>query len=207
MLVPGFFFVVFLILSAIHFSDDINLSGHQLLKLSYGFAVITLPAVIHSVELTTLYGMIIDAELAQSIVLVSKYVGLFLMFLLPIQFFINKVNSRSQIEVIAISILFLMATPILAFTIYFCFMHSARHLVRSHFFLNSFKKQEFIYALILPTMAVILVGLCIWYFKLSTSFEKDLIQIIFVGLAALTVPHAWLLNKAKFINWATKSVS
>jgi Brp/Blh family beta-carotene 15,15'-monooxygenase len=207
MLVPGFFFVVFLVLSAIHFADDINLSGHQLLKLSYGFAVITLPAVIHGVELRTLYGMIIDTELAQSIVLVSKYVGLLLLGLLTIQFFINKVNYRSQIEVIAISILFLMATPILAFTIYFCFMHSARHLVRSHFFLNSFKKQEFIYALILPTMAVILMGLCIWYFKLSPSVEKDLIQIIFVGLAALTVPHAWLLNKAKFIKWATKSVS
>lgn len=207
MLVPGFFFVVFLILSAIHFADDINLSGHQLLKLSYGFAVITLPAVTHGAELTTLYGMIIDVELAQSIVLISKYVGLFLLFLLPIQFFINKVNFRSQIEVIAISILFLLATPILAFTIYFCFMHSARHLVRSHFFLNTFKKQEFIYALIFPTMAVILVGLCIWYLKLTPSVENDLIQIIFVGLAALTVPHAWLLNKAKFIKWATKSVS
>jgi Brp/Blh family beta-carotene 15,15'-monooxygenase len=207
MLVPGFFFVVFLILSAIHFADDINLSGHQLLKLSYGFAIITLPAVIQGSELTKLYGMIIDTALAQQIVWISKYVGFLLLSLLPIQFFANKVNCRSQIEVIAIAILFLMATPILAFTIYFCFMHSGRHLVRSHFFLNSFKTQEFIYALILPTMAVIFVGLCIWYFKLSPSFEKDLIQIIFVGLAALTVPHAWLLNKAKFINWATKSVS
>jgi Brp/Blh family beta-carotene 15,15'-monooxygenase len=205
MLVPGFFFVVFLILSAIHFADDINLSGHQLLKLSYGFAVITLPGVTHGAELTKLYGMIIDVELAQSIALVSKYAGLLLLFLLPIQFFANKVNFRSQIEVIAISILFLIATPILAFTIYFCFMHSGRHLVRSHFFLNSFKKQEFIYALILPTMAVILMGVCIWYFKLTPSFEKDLIQIIFVGLAALTVPHAWVLNKAKFSKWATSS--
>lgn len=207
MLAPGFFFVVFLILSAIHFADDINLSGHQLLKLSYGFAVITLPAVVHGTELTKLYGMIIDIELAQSIVLVSKYAGLTLLPILLILFFTNKVNFRSQIEVIAISILFLMATPILAFTIYFCFMHSARHLVRSHFFLNTFKKQEFIYALIFPTMAVILVGLCIWYLKLTPSVENDLIQIIFVGLAALTVPHAWLLNKAKFIKWATKSVS
>jgi hypothetical protein len=204
MLVPGFFFAVFLILSAIHFADDINLSGHQLLKLSYGFAVIALPGVVHGPELIKLYGMIINVELAQSIVLISKYVGLFLIPIILTLFFINKVNIRSQIEIIAISILFLIATPILAFTIYFCFMHSARHIVRSHFFLNSFKRQEFIYALILPTVAVIFMGVCIWFLKLTPSSEKDLIQIIFVGLAALTVPHAWVLNKAKFIKWATK---
>lgn len=204
MLVPGFFFAVFLILSAIHFADDINLSGHQLLKLSYGFAVIALPGVVHGPELIKLYGMIINVELAQSIVLMSKYVGLFLIPIILTLFFINKVNIRSQIEIIAISILFLIATPILAFTIYFCFMHSARHIVRSHFFLNSFKRQEFIYALILPTVAVIFMGVCIWFLKLTPSSEKDLIQIIFVGLAALTVPHAWVLNKAKFIKWATK---
>jgi hypothetical protein len=39
--------------------------------------------------------------------------------------------------------------------------------------------------------------------KLAPTFERDLIQIIFVGLAALTVPHAWVLNKSKFSEWAT----
>jgi uncharacterized membrane protein len=84
-------------------------------------------------------------------------------------------------------------------------MHSARHLVRSRFFLDGFQRQQFIYALILPTIAVIMMGFGIWHFKLTPSFEKDLIQIIFVGLAALTVPHAWVLNKAKFSKWATNS--
>ena len=69
---PGLFFVAFLILSAIHFSDDINLPGHQLLKLSYGFAIISLPALMNGNELTNLYGMIVDAEFALQIVLISK---------------------------------------------------------------------------------------------------------------------------------------
>jgi Brp/Blh family beta-carotene 15,15'-monooxygenase len=202
---PGLFFVVFLVLSAIHFSDDINLSGHQLLKLSYGFAIISLPSLMNGEELANLYGMIVDEELALQIVLVSKYVGLFLLPVLLILFYINKVNFRSQLEITSISILFLLATPILAFTIYFCLMHSARHLVRSRFFLDGFQRQQFIYALILPTIAVIVLGFGIWHFKLTPSFERDLIQIIFVGLAALTVPHAWVLNKAKFSKWATSS--
>jgi Brp/Blh family beta-carotene 15,15'-monooxygenase len=205
MLAPGFFFVAFLILSAIHFSDDINLPGHQLLKLSYGFAIISLPSLINGNELTNLYGMIVDAELAQQIVQISKYVSLFLLPILLLLFYINKVNFRSQLEITSISILFLLATPILAFTIYFCLMHSARHLVRSRFFLGAFQRQQFIYALILPTIAVIIMGFGIWHFKLAPSFERDLIQIIFVGLAALTVPHAWVLNKANFSKWATRS--
>lgn len=205
MLAPGFFFVAFLILSAIHFSDDINLPGHQLLKLSYGFAIISLPSLMNGNELTNLYGMIVDAELAQQIVQISKYVSLFLLPILLLLFYINKVNFRSQLEITSISILFLLATPILAFTIYFCLMHSARHLVRSRFFLEAFQRQQFIYALILPTIAVIIMGFGIWHFKLAPSFERDLIQIIFVGLAALTVPHAWVLNKANFSKWATRS--
>jgi hypothetical protein len=50
-----------------------------------------------------------------------------------------------------------------------------------------------------------MMGFGIWHFKLTPSFERDIIQIIFVGLAALTVPHAWVLNKANFSKWATKS--
>ena len=166
---PGLFFVVFLVLSAIHFSDDINLSGHQLLKLSYGFAIISLPSLMNGEELANLYGMIVDEELALQIVLVSKYVGLFLLPVLLILFYINKVNFRSQLEITSISILFLLATPILAFTVYFCLMHSARHLVRSRFFLDGFQRQQFIYALILPTIAVIIMVFGIWYL----AFQAD----------------------------------
>jgi len=101
--------VIFLMLSAIHFSDDINLSGHQLLKLSYGFAIISLPSLINGEELTNLYGMIVDAELAQQIVLITKYVSLFLLPFLLILFYINKVNLRNQLEIASISILFLLA--------------------------------------------------------------------------------------------------
>jgi Brp/Blh family beta-carotene 15,15'-monooxygenase len=205
MLAPSLFFIIFLILSAIHFSDDINLSGNQLLKLSYGFAIISLPGVMHGAELTKLYAMIIDEGVSEKIVLISKYLGIFLLGLLAVLIVSKKICIRTKFEIIAISILFLTTTPILAFTLYFCLMHSARHLIRSHFFLTHADRKEFIFSLILPTLAVIILGAGIWYFKLTPSVEKDLIQIIFVGLAALTVPHAWVLQKANFSKWATKS--
>jgi Brp/Blh family beta-carotene 15,15'-monooxygenase len=205
MLLPSLFFVVFLILSAIHFSDDINLPGNQLLKLCYGFAIISLPGVMHGAELTKLYAMIIDESVSQKIVLISEYLGIFLLGLLAALIMSKKIDTRTKFEIVAISILFLTTTPILAFTLYFCLMHSARHLIRSRFFLSNSKPKEFIFSLIFPTLAVIMMGVGIWYFKLTPSVEKDLIQIIFVGLAALTVPHAWVLQKAKFSKWATKS--
>ena len=205
MLIPSLFFIVFLILSGIHFSDDINFPSNQLLKLCYGFAIITLPSIIHGAELIKLYAMIIDEGVAQQIVVISKYLGIFLLGLLAVLIVRKKICIRTKFEILAISILFLTTTPILAFTLYFCLMHSARHLIRSHFFLAHANHKEFIYSLIIPTLAVIIMGICIWYFKLTASVEKDLIQIIFVGLAALTVPHAWVLQRANFSKWATKS--
>jgi Brp/Blh family beta-carotene 15,15'-monooxygenase len=205
MLAPSLFFIIFLILSAIHFSDDINLPGNQLLKLSYGFGIISLPGVMHGAELTKLYTMIIDEGVSQQIIFISKYLGVFLLSLLAVLIVSKKICMRTKFEIVAISILFLTTTPILAFTLYFCLMHSARHLIRSRFFLVHSNHKEFIFSLILPTLAVIILGAGIWYFKLTPSVEKDLIQIIFVGLAALTVPHAWVLQKANFSKWATKS--
>jgi NADH:ubiquinone oxidoreductase subunit 3 (subunit A) len=77
-------------------------------------------------------------------------------------------------------------------------MHSARHLIRSHFFLTKFTRQDFLNALIFPTIAVIMIGLFVWWVVANKTLEVNMIRIIFIGLAALTVPHVWVLKKSNF---------
>jgi hypothetical protein len=80
-------------------------------------------------------------------------------------------------------------------------MHSARHLIRSHFFLRKFTKRAFLNALIFPTIAVIIVGIFTWLMAENKTLEVEMIRVIFIGLAALTVPHAWVLQKSNFQAW------
>lgn len=197
-LLPNAFFIIFLILSAMHFSDDLNLSDFAVLKLSYGTAIISFPSLFFSHELINLYAMIIQTATAASIVKASQFISMPAGIIMAFYLVNQKIDVRTKLELLCTCALFLLLSPILAFGVYFCLMHSARHLIRSRFFLRKFTRQAFLNALIFPTIAVILMGLIIWWIGPKKLLEVDMIRIIFVGLAALTVPHAWVLKQSNF---------
>lgn len=197
-LLPNAFFIIFLILSAMHFSDDLNLSDFAVLKLSYGTAIISFPSLFFSHELINLYAMIIQTATAASIVKASQFISMPAGIIMAFYLVNQKIDVRTKLELLCTCALFLLLSPILAFGVYFCLMHSARHLIRSRFFLHKFTRQAFLNALIFPTIAVILMGLIIWWIGPKKPLEVDMIRIIFVGLAALTVPHAWVLKQSNF---------
>lgn len=197
-LLPNAFFIIFLILSAMHFSDDLNLSDFAVLKLSYGTAIISFPSLFFSHELINLYAMIIQTATAASIVKASQFISMPAGIIMAFYLVNQKIDVRTKLELLCTCALFLLLSPILAFGVYFCLMHSARHLIRSRFFLRKFTRQAFLNALIFPTIAVILMGLIIWWIGPKKPLEVDMIRIIFVGLAALTVPHAWVLKQSNF---------
>lgn len=199
LVMPNVFFIAFLMLSMIHFSDDLNMPGINLTKLTYGMSIIVMPSLFYSAELTNLYGMIIDLNVAQHLVTVCQFLVYPSALLLLIQLLFKKIALRTSIEIIAVVSVLIALPPLFSFTLYFCFMHSARHLIRSHFFLNQVTTQTFLKALTLPTATVMIIGAAIWLLTSTSSLETDLIRIIFIGLAALTIPHAWVLKKAKFL--------
>ncbi len=201
LIAPNIFFVCFLLLSALHFSDDLNLIDSKALKLSYGALIITLPSLLFSHELIGLYAMIIDIKTSTYLVETSKFITVPAGLYLTVMLLNKKIGIRSKLETFSVCALFLLLHPILAFSIYFCGMHSLRHLIRSHFFLRKFTKQAFLNALIFPTIAVIIVGIFTWLIAENKTLEVEIIRIIFIGLAALTVPHAWVLQKSNFQAW------
>jgi len=202
LIVPNLFFIAFLILSALHFSDDLNLIDSEVLKFGYGASIITFPSLFFSTELIQLYGMIINVEIATTIVKACQLISLPAGLLIIVQLFKEQIDIRTKLESLCVCALFLLLTPILSFGVYFCVMHSARHLIRSRFFLRKFTRQAFLNALILPTIAVVLIGALIWWVGSTKTLEAELIRIIFIGLAALTVPHAWVLQKSNFQTWS-----
>ena len=93
-------------------------------------------------------------------------------------------------------ILNLFLTPVLAFTIYFCFLHSIRHSITLIFELdNSFKLglKKFINKAIPLTFVTGIIFLITIYF-LNNSYKLDeaIYKVIFIGLASLTFPHILL---------------
>ena len=86
--------------------------------------------------------------------------------------------------------------PVLAFTIYFCFLHSIRHSLTLIFELdNRFKHglSKF-YKKALPLTLITAVLYLFSIYSLGNFFEIDnaIYKVIFIGLASLTFPHILL---------------
>lgn len=199
-------FYTFLLLSALHFSDDLQQKINRTDKLSlklikyfYGLSIIVLPSYFFYDELIRLYSMLVLPNYAKNIVDIFYLLSLpLLMSLLGLTLFEKTLSLRSKLEIFMVCLISISLHPILSFTVYFCLMHSARHILRSKQFLSSTNLYSFVLAMIIPTIAVLIIGWLVFDHIMSGNLQLDLIKIIFVGLAALTLPHALILKKSNF---------
>jgi len=101
------------------------------------------------------------------------------------------------LDMLSILILNYVFTPLVAFTIYFCFLHSIRHIISISYELSpdnfsngvtTFAKK----ALPLTIVTAILYFLTIVFLSNSYGLNDVVIKVIFIGLASLTFPHILL---------------
>ena len=87
-------------------------------------------------------------------------------------------------------------TPILAFTIYFCFLHSIRHSITLIFELDksftSGSKKFVSRAIPLTFVTVVIFLLGIFFLNNFYTLDEAIYKVIFIGLASLTFPHILL---------------
>jgi beta-carotene 15,15'-dioxygenase len=205
-LLPSLFLLIFLLISIIHFADDLIAGTPKLSRILYGGSIVFLPALLHANDLTRLYGYLIPIEHAKWLVTVCHYIALpWLIGLAIIIYQLCRASIVTSLEIAAVAMLAIFISPLLAFTIYFCAMHSFRHLVRSIQFLEHTSKKTMLASLIIPTLVVFIVGVMVWKNMMPSSIDAGLIKIVFVTLAALTVPHMMLLEKSGFSNWIKRN--
>jgi Brp/Blh family beta-carotene 15,15'-monooxygenase len=96
---------------------------------------------------------------------------------------------------ILLALVFLLP-PLVSFALYFCLWHSRRHTVRIWQSLQdeTERKRSFVEATFYSLMAWISAG--VFFIYLHDSFSETLLQLTFIGLAALTVPHMLLVDIA-----------
>ena len=101
------------------------------------------------------------------------------------------------LDMISVLVLNYVFTPLIAFTIYFCFLHSIRHIISISYELDSdnfldglkiFVKK----ALPLTVITAVLYFLAIVFLSNSYGLNDVIIKVIFIGLASLTFPHILL---------------
>ena len=212
-IIPVFSLVIFLIVASYHFGKEdtqfliIEKSiFNELLFLIKGSLIILAPMYFHFDETVYMFKLLlVDSELFYkflNFLETNKILlfGIFLATLSNIILFTQNFEFKKFtifFDYFSILIINYYFSPLIAFTIYFCFLHSIRHSISLMLELNEndlnigfrlFIKK----ALPLTILTALFCLFGLYFLNNSYSFNSSILKIIFIGLASLTFPHILL---------------
>jgi Brp/Blh family beta-carotene 15,15'-monooxygenase len=210
---PATSLIIFLLFASYHFGKedtefltDKYLTSNQLLFFLKGLLIIIAPLQFHFEETINIFKLLFvenekfyifldfieNNKILPIIFLLSAFSSIFLF----VKNF-NFINFSIFLDFFSILILNYYLSPIVAFTFYFCFLHSVRHSFSLIFQLNaeSFKNGFLIFlkkTLPLTILTAVIYLITLFYLNNSYEFNDAVLKVIFIGLASLTFPHILL---------------
>ena len=206
-ILPSVSLAVFLIVASYHFGKEDtdfifykNNLKNDLLYFFKGSLVITAPLIFHKNQTIEIFKSL-NFNISDFFIIESEFLYLLLIasFLSSIYLTFKKELDLKSILIMdwfSILILNFFLNPILAFTIYFCFLHSIRHSLSlildldNNIFrgLKSFIKK----AIPLTLITAIMYLISLYYINNYYELDEAVYKVIFIGLASLTFPHILL---------------
>ena len=213
LLAPTLSLIIFLIVAAYHFGKEdteflitkksnINI----ILYFLKGILIIIAPLMFHFVETINIFKLLLIQN--ESFYLFLNFIEnnyiisfIFLISLLTnIYFFLKDfkpVNLLIFFDFTSILILNYFFAPLVAFTLYFCFLHSFRHSLSLITELDkyNFKNGLLIFikkAAPLTILTAIFYLLSLYFLSNHYLVNEAIYKVIFIGLASLTFPHILL---------------
>ena len=200
---------LFLIVAAYHFgkedSEIMEPKKNMFLKVIYflkGSIVILAPLFFKYNETSNLFDILnFNLELLSylnenNLIKIFFYISL----ISNLYFLIENIDENYDfiiLDLFSINLLFYLLSPLAAFSLYFCFIHSLRHTVSLCNNLDKkslskgfkrFLKKALPLTIITAVIFIIVVFILIKY----NTLDFALLNVIFIGLASLTFPHILL---------------
>lgn len=195
---PTAFLVAFLVFSTWHFGGDLAAGAPTFSRIAYGGAVIVLPALWHGDELQRLLALVAGPASAAFVAPVLRELALPWLLAMALTCALALRSSwLAACEIGALAALALAAPPLVAFCVYFCAMHSPRHIISTLAPLPALQIRQAITWALWPTLATLAIASLLAALLREVPLETRVMQIIFVGLAALTLPHMALLERLR----------
>jgi len=216
---PTVSLVLFLIVASYHFGkedteflvNNKNISNLILYFLK-GSLIIIAPLMFHFVETINIFKLLLIQSEKFYLFLSFIEDNNILLYALSISLLSNIYYFLKDFKIISILIfldffsiiaLNYFLTPLIAFTLYFCFLHSFRHSISliTELNKNSLKSGTISFikkAMPLTVLTAILYVVSLYFLSNYYQLNDAILKVIFIGLASLTFPHillGYLLEK------------
>ncbi len=205
LLFPKLLLFLFLLIAAFHFGkeDSEFLNKRKNFELIYffkGTLIIVAPLLFHKNETLSIFKSL-NFDITNSFLINNEILFFFILLSLISNIFLslNKsfdVKSLLFMDFLSILILNYFLNPVLAFTFYFCFLHSIRHSISLIKEINTNLKKglPIFIKKALPLTIITIFGYIFALYILNNYNElnESIYKVIFIGLASLTFPHILL---------------
>ena len=206
-LLPNILLAIFLLVASYHFGKEDTVFKSKIkgikknvLFLLKGLSIIVAPLLFNYDKTNEIF-LILKFNLFQDYIISKEVLLILLFFSFVSGLILSKLENIDNGTVLlmdfsSIVLINYFLNPILAFTIYFCFLHSVRHSFAIIFELDkSFEVGliKFIKkALPLTIITAIIYLISIYYLSNFFELNNAIYKVIFIGLASLTFPHILL---------------
>jgi Brp/Blh family beta-carotene 15,15'-monooxygenase len=185
----------FLAYSALHFGGDWRRELPELARLAAGVAVVAMPAWRFEAEVAALFGVLAPAEAAAPTAAVLHHAAPWAA-VVAIAGALARRRLATGLELATLAALATAAPPLLYFVVYFCGLHSPRHFVETLDQLDldwrhGARAAAPLTALTLAFAAIAVAALV----QRGAALESATLATVFIGLAALAVPHMLLVER------------
>lgn len=194
LLAPGASLAIFLAISAWHFGGDWRQELNVWARAAAGLALLALPALGAPAEVSAVFallggdgGLVLAGWLGMAAPwLAAAVAGSALIAL--------RRSPAAAVELGAIAAFALLLPPLIFFLVYFCALHSPRHLRIAARSADSGQRRQMAGVALIYTLLTLAVAAIAWPWLAgdaapAAALEANLIRILFIGLAALTLPH------------------
>ncbi len=202
-ILPLFTLIIFLLVASYHFGKEDSSVGlinnrrfKNILYLFKGSLIVVAPLFFHQEETLKIFQSL-DVDI------INTNENLIIFFLI-ISFSANIIlmsqlnyNGFLLADWLTILLLNIFLSPLVAFTLYFCFLHSVRH---SFSLIYEIDKKNFKNGVVkfikkavpLTVITAILFIIAIYFLTNYYVLDEAILKVIFIGLASLTFPHILL---------------
>ena len=212
-LLPAISLLLFLVVASYHFGKEdtqfLTTNTNSINPLLYffkGSLIILAPMFFHFDETVTIYKFLLVED--ETFYTILDYIetnkilliGIVLSTLSSVLLFIKEFEIKKFViflDYFSIIILNYYLSPLVAFTLYFCFLHSLRHSISLIFEIDNFDFNNGLIkflkkALPLTILTAIFCLISLFFLNNIYDLNSSILKVIFIGLASLTFPHILL---------------